>query len=60
MSTRLTGCLGWLAALFVLKPEINSENPRPLPRRSGFLVKLTTTHEPPRNVGGLQRGALGG
>jgi hypothetical protein len=26
----------------------------------GFLMKLTATHEPPRYVGGLQRGALGG
>jgi hypothetical protein len=28
--------------------------------RSGFLMKLTATHEPPRDVGGLQRGALSG
>ena len=28
--------------------------------RGGFLMKLTATHEPPGDVGGLQRGALGG
>jgi hypothetical protein len=63
LSTRLTGLPG-LAPLFVLKLEINSENPRPLPHpvisRGDFLMKLTATHEPPRDVGGLQRGALGG
>jgi hypothetical protein len=26
----------------------------------GVLMKLTATHEPPRNVGGLQSGALNG
>jgi hypothetical protein len=47
-----------VGALFVLKLEIRSENPRPLRNRSGFLMKLTATHR--RAVGGLQRGALGG
>jgi hypothetical protein len=28
--------------------------------RGGFLMKLAATHEPPRDVGRLQRGALSG
>jgi hypothetical protein len=27
--------------------------------RGGFLMKFTATHEPPRDVGDLQPGALG-